>query len=93
MSRSHFEIMYNILLLSRRKKSTVNIPYEANLSFSVCQVYFRLLLEKNLLYLNKIDGHNYYGITEKGISFLESFNEIQDYLSNKEMKMLLLNQK
>lgn len=81
---SHFEVMNNILLLSRRKKLTSSILYRANFSYNMCQKYFRLLLEKNLLTLNEIDGNDYYETTEKGNRFLDRFKEIQDLLSNKD---------
>jgi len=91
MSINHFEIMYNILLFSRGKKSKTNIHYYTILSFNQLKEYFRLLLEKNLLHLKEVDGHKIYETTEKGVNFLESFKEIQEYLSNQD-EMLLLKQ-
>ena len=83
MNRSRFEVINDILLLSRGKQSITSIVYGANFSYSMCQKYFRLLLEKNLLRLNEVNGHNYYETTKKGIRFLECFKEIEDFLSNK----------
>ena len=84
MRRNHFEIMSDILLLSREKKSKTGILYGANLSYSQLQEYFRLLLDKNLLRLNQVDGKACYKTTEKGHRYLECYQEIQDFLRNKE---------
>ena len=83
MKRSRFEVINDILLLSRGKKSITNIVYGANFSYSMCQKYFRLLIEKNLISLNEVNGHNYYETTKKGIRFLECYKEIQNFLDNK----------
>ena len=85
MSRNHFEIMYNILLLSRGKKTETNLLCAPLWSLNQLQEYFRLLLERNLLSLREVEGHKIYETTEKGIKFLEYFEEIQEYLSKKEL--------
>jgi predicted transcriptional regulator len=84
MNGSHFEIMSNILLLSRKKNLTNSISHIANFSHSVCQEYFRYLLKNDLLRLNDNDGNEYYETTTKGIRFMEHFKEIQDLLANKD---------
>ncbi len=58
--------MSDILLLSRRKKLKTSILYGANLSYSVLKEYFRLLLDKHLLCLDKVDGRVGYKTTENG---------------------------
>ena len=84
MKRNHFETMNIILSNSRGKKSKTKIHQDTLLSFNQLKEYFRLLLEKDLLSENEVNGHKYYQITEKGSNFLESLKEIQDYLLSKD---------
>jgi predicted transcriptional regulator len=75
-----------MLLLSREKKSKTSILYGAITSLSMCQNYFRVLIDKNLLHLNEGNGRSYYETTEKGYMFLECFQEIQDFLRTDQNK-------
>ena len=84
--RSRYEILSDMLLVSREKKTKSSILYGANLSYFQVQEYCRLLLDKHLLCLIEVDGCARYKTTEKGDKFLDCFQKIQDFLRTDQNK-------
>jgi predicted transcriptional regulator len=80
LKRNRLEIIENILLITKEEKLKTCILYSANLSFTQGQKYLGFLLHNGLLNSDEINGKTYYKTTEKGFSFLESFQEIQNLL-------------
>ena len=78
LKRNYFDIIEDILELLRKKRQKNRILHHVNLSFKQLQEYLGLLLEINLLTSDKNDGKAFYKITEKGFSFLDKYQEIQN---------------
>lgn len=80
--RSRMEIISDILISTKRKKSKTTIRNDTNMNFHQLQSYLSYLDKLKLLTKDKIDGTTKYRTTDKGNKFLEHFEEIK-WLLNK----------
>lgn len=78
--RSEFEIIYNILTLSRNNVKKTEILYQGNLSFTQLQNYLPFLLEKKMLEeqvaSNNGSSSKSYRTTEKGLKLLIDIEKV-----------------
>ena len=83
MKRSKHVIISEILDVCRTGANKTRIVYQANLNFNTVNPYIDLLINNNLLEVKP--GKNVlYETTDKGISFLVNFNQINSYFLNSE---------
>jgi len=83
MRRSRNWIISEILDVCRTGSNKTRIVYQANLNFNTVTPYMDLLIKNNLLEVKP--GKNVlYETTDKGISFLVNFNQINSYFLNSE---------
>jgi len=83
MRRSKNDIISEILDLCRTGANKTRIVYKANLNFNTVDPYIDLLIKNNLLKIKP--GKNVlYETTDKGISFLDNFSQINSYFLNSE---------
>jgi predicted transcriptional regulator len=73
--RSRIEIAAHILEIAKSGSRKTRIMYMGNLSFDLLQKYLDLLLTAGLLELGEGDERTYTA-TEKGVRFLEDFQEL-----------------
>jgi predicted transcriptional regulator len=77
--RSRTEIMDSILHALGPGATKTQIMYKAYLSFSQLKEYLALLQEKELLSYE--DGSHLYRLTEKGLRFMNAYDEIEELVS------------
>jgi len=82
-TRSHIEIIAEILSLCMEGKVKTQIMYRATLSFKQLNDYLRLLLHANLLE-KKIEGRTTLKTTEKERSLLKAYNKLKHLLKEKQ---------
>jgi len=70
--RSSFEIIAEILRVSKNGAKKTRIMYSCGLSYRFVEKYIALLLENNLLEIG-----NSYHTTEKGMRFLRDYQTIE----------------
>ena len=87
--RSRTEISSMILEAARVGATKTKIMYKAYLSYTLVKVYLKFLQDNELLKYEKLTKQ--YKITEKGLKFLHSYDQITDLLSskNKEKKITI----
>ena len=87
--RSRTEISAMILESVRNGATKTKIMYKAYLSYTLVKQYITFLQENELLRYEKLTKQ--YRITEKGIKFLHSYDQILELLSskNKEKKIII----
>lgn len=87
--RSRTEISAMILESVRDGATKTKIMYKAYLSYTLVKQYITFLQENELLRYEKLTKQ--YRITEKGIKFLHSYDQILELLSskNKEKKIII----
>jgi len=87
--RSRTEISAMILEAVRQGATKTKIMYKAYLSYTLVKQYLAFLQENDLLKYEKLTKQ--YRITEKGIKFLHSYDQILELLSskNKENKITI----
>ena len=87
--RSRTEISSMILEAARVGATKTKIMYKAYLSYTLVKVYLKFLQDNDLLRYEKLTKQ--YKITEKGLKFLHSYDQILDLLSskNKEKKIII----
>ena len=96
MKRSKHIIISEILDICKTGANKTRIVYQANLNFNNVNPYIDLLIKNNLLVVKP--GKNVlYKTTDKGISFLDNFNQINSYFLNNEeadrrIQSIILNQ-
>jgi predicted transcriptional regulator len=77
--RSRTEIVCNILDAANGGGVTkTKIMYTAFLSYAQLNEYFSILIENNLI--EYLDGTQTFKITEKGLNYLKTYNEIGELL-------------
>jgi len=81
--RSKHAIISEILDVCRTGANKTRIVYRANLNFRTVNPYIDLLIKSNLLEV-KQGKDILYETTDRGISFLDNFNEINSYFLNSE---------
>ena len=87
--RSRTEITSMILESARTGATKTKIMYKAYLSYTLVKVYLKFLQDNDLIKFEKLTKQ--YKITEKGLKFLHSYDQITDLLSskNKEKKITI----
>ena len=87
--RSRTEISSMVLEAARVGATKTKIMYKAYLSYTLVKVYLKFLQDNDLLKYEKLTKQ--YKITEKGLKFLHSYDQITDLLSskNKEKKITI----
>jgi len=88
-NRSKIEILNIILETSRSGTTKTRIMYHALLSYRQLVEYMKILQENDLLKYE--EGRQLYCVTEKGLRFLASLNEINELLSSKSSDYLPIN--
>ena len=78
--RDRLHIMAEILQVTLEGALKTQVMYKANLSFAQLNQYLSLLLDLDLLELKKSSERAVYKTTVKGMSFLESYKQIQELL-------------
>lgn len=73
--RGSFEIIYNILCEAKRGINKTKLVYKTNLNFHVMQRYIEFLIAKELLTIEH-NPNTMYKTTEKGLRYIELFEEI-----------------
>jgi predicted transcriptional regulator len=96
MKRSKHAIISEILDVCKTGANKTRIVYQANLNFRTVNPYIDLLIKSNLIEV-KQGKEVLYETTDKGISFLDNFNQINFYfLDSKEadrrIQSIILNQ-
>ena len=78
-----------ILEATRPGVTKTKIMYKAYLSYTLVKEYVKFLQENDLIKYEKLTKQ--YRITEKGLKFLHSYDEILDLFSskNKERKIII----
>jgi predicted transcriptional regulator len=87
--RSRTEISSTILDATRTGATKTKIMYKAYLSYTLVKEYIAFLQDNELVKYEKMTKQ--YKITEKGLKFLHSYDQILDLLSskNKEKKIII----
>ena len=83
--RSEFDIISEILKLSRDGARKTEILYQGNLSYTQLQNYLFFLIDKGIIEEKQVGNGNggtnkVYMITEKGNNLLSDINKIMSYL-------------
>lgn len=78
--RSEFEIIREILMLSRHGTKRTEILYQCNLSYTQLQKYLPFLIERDIMeeqhVKNNGNSGKLYKITQKGLTFLEDIDRV-----------------
>ena len=83
--RSRTEIVGNILDAANGGGITkTKIMYTAFLSYAQLNEYLSILIENNLI--ENLDGTQTFKITEKGLNYLKTYNEIGELLQQTTME-------
>lgn len=84
MRRGRFEIIGEILSLTADGDDGVvktSIVYDANLNFNIANKYLSMLLEEGLVRM--VDGPTMkYKITERGLRFLDMYEDLKGMAKN-----------
>ena len=83
--RDSFDIIADILRITKKSSKKTQIMYQANLSYKVLQKYLSNIIKFNLIKFQKED--HCYTLTSKGQVFLELYHEY--YQSNKSVEKQL----
>ena len=83
VNRGRIEIMAHILGLCTKPQVKTRIMYHANISFRQFDAYATLLRSHDLL----INEANRYIATEKGVQFINAFNQLQDTIEDKSLRL------
>jgi len=82
--RSEFEIIREILMLSRHGTKRTEILYQCNLSYTQLQKYLPFLIERGIMeeqhVKNNGNSTKIYKLTQKGNFFLEDIGKALAYL-------------
>ena len=78
--RDRLSIIAEVLEVSLEGALKTQVMYRANLSFAQLNNYLSLMLDINLLKLEKNGQKAVYKTTSKGMRFLESYKQIQEML-------------
>ena len=83
--RSEFEIIREILMLSRDGTKRTEILYQCNLSYTQLQKYLPFLLERDIVKEHRVKNNGnsikIYKITQKGNLFLEDIGKALSHLA------------
>lgn len=78
--RDRLSIIAEILEVTLEGALKTQVMYRANLSFAQLNNYLSLVLDLNLLELEKNNQKTVYKTTGKGMRFLENYKQIQEML-------------
>lgn len=78
--RDKLYIIAEILELAREGALKTQIMYKANLSFTQLNDYLKFMLKINFLERFVKSGKDFYKATEKGLEFLQRYQEITELL-------------
>jgi predicted transcriptional regulator len=78
--RDRLLIIAEILNIARRGSLKTRIMYTGNLSFAQLKEYLTLLMDFNLLEVAKKSQRTVYKTTDKGLQYLQSYEEIRELL-------------
>lgn len=78
--RDRLYIIAEILELAREGALKTQIMYKANLSFTQLNDYLEFMLKINFLERFVENGRDFYRATEKGLEFLQRYQEINELL-------------
>jgi len=79
--RDRLFIIAEILDIAKDGALKTRIMYKANLSFAQLNTYLDLLLNTQLLEINKEGRRNIYKTTRKGVEYMYSYKEVIETLS------------
>jgi len=79
--RDRLFIIAEILDIAKDGALKTQIMYKANLSFAQLTTYLGLLLNTQLLEINKEGRKNIYRTTRKGVEYMYSYKEVIETLS------------
>jgi predicted transcriptional regulator len=82
--RNRLYIIAVILTLAKEGSLKTKIMYGANLSFAQLNEYLSFLTKMELLKIYDENGRKVYRTTDKGIKYLEKYEEIAKLLGNDE---------
>ena len=83
VNRGRIEIMAHILGLCTKPQVKTRIMYNANITFRQFETYATLLKSQDLL----THEANRYRATEKGIQFINAFNQLQNAIDGSDYKI------
>lgn len=75
------DIYYDILSAARGSSRKTRIMYRSNLSYKQLDLYLGNLVRNNLIEEGLDDGAKVFNVTSRGLSFIELFEDISQYLS------------
>jgi len=78
--RDRLYIIAEILELAREGALKTQLMYKANLSFTQLNDYLKFMLKINFLERFVKNGKDFYKATEKGLEFLQRYQEITELL-------------
>jgi predicted transcriptional regulator len=81
LKRNSFEIINDILILTKEKNLKTPILSGANMSYHQLEIYLDFLIDRCLLKSYEFNGKTFYKTTQKGFSFLESYLDIKTLLN------------
>ncbi|MDG6223289.1 MAG: winged helix-turn-helix domain-containing protein [Candidatus Bathyarchaeota archaeon] len=81
MKRNRFEIVKDILILTKEKNLKTPILSGANLSYNQLENYLDLLINRDLLKSYEFEGKKFYKTTEKGFNFLKVYQDLNPLLN------------
>ncbi|MHB1907927.1 MAG: winged helix-turn-helix domain-containing protein [Nitrososphaerales archaeon] len=81
-NRSRVEILYDIIVSARGSAKKTHLMYKSNLSFKQLNLYLGFLLQNKLVEerFDVDDGTRTYFVTNRGLQFLELFENLQSYM-------------
>lgn len=83
VNRGRIEIMADILGLCTKPQVKTRIMYNVNITFRQFDMYATLLRSHDLL----VNEANRYIATEKGIQFINAFNQLQNTLEDRSSRL------
>ena len=80
MYRNHVRIIADILLATYNAEgaSVTHIIRKANISYNRLKLLLSMLIDKELIKVESIDGNTRYIISEKGKEFLNAYNRFYE---------------
>jgi predicted transcriptional regulator len=91
VQRGRFEIIYDILAITKKPTNKTNILYKCNLSFSQLQKYLKYLRNKGLLDSSSNNGKMVYQATTKGKEFIKDYENLNRSLESSNKKEIYIN--
>jgi predicted transcriptional regulator len=83
--RTTFEIYAKMLQICQKPQNKTRIMYKTNTSYTSFKKYLNQLQQKNLLQ-KETENKNTYKTTQRGKTFLEKYNELQQFLNDNDQQ-------